>query len=51
MLGSDALDLTTAREDVGSLSSVEDEGSEKCDEVEERASYELYRDEGFIVRH
>lgn len=54
-LGSgDGLDLTTAREDedVGclSLNSAEEDGSEeKCDDVEERASYELYRDEGFIV--
>lgn len=55
-LGSgDGLDLTTAREDenVGcgclSLNSAEEDGSEKCDDVEERASYELYRDEAFIV--
>lgn len=53
-LGSgDGLDLTTAREDekVGclSLNSEEEDGSEKYDDVEERASYELYRDEGFII--
>lgn len=49
MLGSEGLDLTTAREEAGCLSSLEDEGLEKCEKVEERASYELYRDEGFIV--
>ncbi|KAM1237049.1 hypothetical protein FF1_038056 [Malus domestica] len=47
MLGSEGLDLTMAREEAGCLSFLEDEGSEKCEDVEERASYELYRDEGF----
>ncbi|KAM2035142.1 hypothetical protein TB1_037400 [Malus domestica] len=47
MLGSEGLDLTMAREEAGCLSFLEDEGSEKCEDVEERASYELYRDDGF----
>lgn len=44
---SEGLDLTSAREEeeedeVGlNLSSTDEEGSEKCEEVEDRASYEL----------
>ncbi|CAN6712953.1 unnamed protein product [Malus baccata var. baccata] len=47
MLRFEGLDLTMADEEAGCLSFLEDEGSEKCEDVEERASYELYHDEGF----
>ncbi|KAB2607592.1 hypothetical protein D8674_041057 [Pyrus ussuriensis x Pyrus communis] len=48
ILGFGGLDLMIGSEEIGSLSSMEDDGSEKCEEVEEHTSYELYHDEGFI---